>query len=81
VEPARAVNLPNTKEIIDQFEQTGDVAYWEQFIQLLGADVKTGKNLPKKDPTSAISSQESRSRKLPRNSTDRHLCGKLPISL
>jgi hypothetical protein len=56
VEQAGAINLRNTKEIVDKFEQTGDIVYWEQFIQLLGADVKTGKNPPK--TTSAASSQE-----------------------
>jgi hypothetical protein len=38
---ARAINLRNTKEIVDRFEQTGDIVYWEQFISLLRADVRT----------------------------------------
>jgi hypothetical protein len=35
VEQARAINLPNTKELIDKFELTGNIVYWDEFIRLL----------------------------------------------
>ena len=35
MEQARAINLPNTKELIDKFELTGDIVYWDEFIRLL----------------------------------------------
>jgi hypothetical protein len=43
------------EEIIDNFERTGDIVYWDQFVALLRAEVRRGEAV---ENTTNISAQK-----------------------